>query len=122
MVKVLFDTNILIDFLKGLPEAQAELNLHPEKAISIVSWMEVMAGTIPSREGPTRAFLNRFEVIHLDQTVADAAASFRRDMRIKLPDAIIWGSAACHSLLIVTRNTKDFPADHPGVRVPYLLQ
>lgn len=122
MVKVLFDTNILIDFLRGFSEARAELNLHPEKAISIVTWMEIMAGANSAGEGPTRAFLNRFEIVHLDEAVAESAVSFRRDMRVKLPDAIIWASAACHSLLIVTRNTKDFPADHPGVRVPYQLQ
>ncbi len=37
----------------------------------------------------------------------------------RLPDAIIWATAREASALLVTRNTKDFPADVPGVRVPY---
>ena len=43
MVKALLDTNILIDFLRGIPAARDELNRHEEKAISVVTWMEVMA-------------------------------------------------------------------------------
>lgn len=35
MVKALFDTNILIDFFKGIPEAQIEFDEWPEKAISL---------------------------------------------------------------------------------------
>ena len=31
----------------------------------------------------------------------------------------IWATAQVHSMLLVSRNTKDFPADAPGVRVPY---
>jgi predicted nucleic acid-binding protein len=40
---------------------------------------------------------------------------------MRLPDAIIWASADVHSMLLVTRNTKDFPADLPGIRIPYML-
>ena len=43
----------------------------------------------------------------------------RKQRRIKLPDAIVWASAQVNSLLLVSRNVKDFPADEPGVRVPY---
>lgn len=121
MVKVLLDTNILIDFLKGIPEARSEIDLHAEKAISIISWMEVMAGAPPEHEALTRAFLGRFEIVPLDADIAEAAIAYRRDMGIKLPDAVIFASAARHSMLIVTRNTKDFPEQHPAVRVPYRL-
>ena len=41
MVKALFDTNILIDFLSGRPEARLEIDLHEERAISLVTGMEV---------------------------------------------------------------------------------
>jgi hypothetical protein len=46
----------------------------------------------------------------------------RQQRRIRLPDAIIWASAQEYSLLLVSRNTKDFPANEPGVRVPYKIQ
>ena len=45
----------------------------------------------------------------------------RRERRLKLPDALIWATARRHGSLLVTRNTKDFPKDDPGVRVPYSI-
>ena len=35
MVNVLFDTNILIDYLNGIEQAKAELNRHADKAIRL---------------------------------------------------------------------------------------
>ena len=121
MVKALVDTNILIDFLNGAPEARRELELYVDAAISIVTWMEVMVGASDGAIEPTRAFLSRFEVIGLDEQVAEAAVNLRRERRIKLPDAIVWASAQSQGRLLITRNTRDFPADDPGVRSPYSL-
>ena len=49
------------------------------------------------------------------------AVALRKEHGIRLPDAIIWASADVHALLLVTRNTKDFGTDRPGIRVPYKL-
>ena len=46
MVKALFDTNILIDFLRGVHAAREELGRYQLKAISLVTWMEVLVGAI----------------------------------------------------------------------------
>lgn len=37
MVKALFDTNVLIDYLNAVPAARAELRRYTEKAVSIVT-------------------------------------------------------------------------------------
>ncbi|WP_159712887.1 type II toxin-antitoxin system VapC family toxin [Geminicoccus flavidas] len=121
MVKALFDTNILIDHLNAVPEARAELRRYEAKAISIVTWMEVMVGAEPDLQAPTRGFLGGFEVIGIEERVAERAVKLRRSHRIRLPDAVIWATAQVHGLLLVTRNTRDFPADDPGVRAPYIL-
>jgi predicted nucleic acid-binding protein len=119
MVKALFDTNILIDYLNAIPEAREELNRYTDRAISIITWMEVMAGAEGRLEAPTRSFLDGFETIGLDARIAEKAVALRRERRIKLPDAVIWASAQVNGMLLVTRNTKDFPAGDPGVRAPY---
>jgi predicted nucleic acid-binding protein len=119
MVKALFDTNILIDYLNAVPEAREELNRYTERAISIVTWMEVMVGAEGRLEALTRGFLDGFETIGLDARIAEKAVSLRRGRRIKLPDAVIWASAHVNGMILVTRNTKDFPAGDPSVRVPY---
>jgi predicted nucleic acid-binding protein len=49
----------------------------------------------------------------------ERAVALNGDKRIKLPDAIIWATARTSDRLLMTRNTKDFAADEPGVRVPY---
>jgi predicted nucleic acid-binding protein len=121
MVKALFDTNILIDYLNAISQARDELNRYEERAISIITWMEVMVGTEGRLEAPTRAFLDGFEVIGLDTRVAERAVLLRREKRVKLPDAVIWASAQVNGMLLVTRNSKDFPVDDPGVRMPYGL-
>lgn len=121
MVKALFDTNILIDYLNAVPEARNELRRYESKSISLVTWMEVLVGAAPDREAATRSFLGTFEVLNIDRSVAERAVELRRSLRIRLPDAIVWATAQVHASLLVTRNTKDFPADHPGVYVPYRL-
>jgi predicted nucleic acid-binding protein len=121
MVKALFDTNILIDFLNAVSEARDELGRYSEKAISIITWMEVMIGTHAEVESRTRAFLDSFTVVELQSAIAERAVDLRRHHRMKLPDAIIWASADIHSMVLITRYTKDFPQGMPGVRIPYSL-
>jgi predicted nucleic acid-binding protein len=83
--------------------------------------MEVMVGASDELEAPTRAFLNAFDVVPIADDVAERAVTLRRKHNIRLPDAVVWASADVHSMLLVTRNTKDFGAEAPGIRVPYKL-
>jgi hypothetical protein len=121
MVKPLFDTNILIDFLNGIEAARTELANYEDPAISIISWMEVLVGASESDKDVTRGFLSGFQRIGLDEPVAEAAVALRQSHRVKLPDAIVWASAQVHGRLLVTRNERDFPAGDPGVRMPYRI-
>jgi predicted nucleic acid-binding protein len=118
-MKALFDTNILIDYLNGIPAAKKELDLYETRAVSIVTWMEVMCGGEQELADTTRAFLNRFTVIPITEAIAERAVTLRRERNLKLPDAIILASSLETGLLLVTRNTKDFDATLPGVRHPY---
>lgn len=122
MVKALFDTNILIDYLNAVPEARAELQRYAEKAVSIITWMEVMVGADRDLEAATRRFLSGFTILAVDEQIAERAVSLRRNHRIKLPDAVIWATAQVHAMLLVTRNVKDFPDGDPSVRAPYKLR
>ena len=56
MVKALFDTNILVDYLNAVPQARTELRRYEAKAVSIVTWMEVMVGATEDVEDTTRSF------------------------------------------------------------------
>jgi predicted nucleic acid-binding protein len=121
MVGALFDTNILIDHLNAVPQARKEIERFEGRAVSIITWMEVMVGASTDLVEPTRRFLEGFQVIALDDEIANRAVTLRRAHRIKLPDAVIWATAQTTGRILVTRNTKDFPTDDPGIREPYAL-
>lgn len=120
-MKALFDTNILIDYLKGISDAKDELASYQDRAISIITWMEVQVGTEPQEQAQVDNFLAQFSILPVDAQVSLKAVALRKKNSIKLPDAIIWATAQVSHRLLVTRNSKDFPATHPGVRVPYVL-
>ncbi|MGA3069896.1 MAG: type II toxin-antitoxin system VapC family toxin [Terracidiphilus sp.] len=119
--KVLFDTNILIDHLSGVDRAGAELRRYQDRAISIITWMEVMAGSNSEDESRIRAFLSAFRCLPVTTEVAERSFAVRRQRKLNLPDAIILATAETADRLLITRNTRDFPADDPGIRVPYQL-
>jgi len=119
-MKALFDSDILLDFLDGFAPAAKELARYEQPCISIISWMELMAGAKNFAEKETRrGFLNHFRIPPLSMEVAEEAAELRRKYRLKLPEAIIWATAITENCLLVSRNKKDFPANQPGVRFPY---
>ena len=119
-MKALFDTNILIDYLKGVEASQEEFGRYRHRLISIVTWMEVLAGAHDDAEADViHMFLRDFRIVEITRLVARDAVDIRRTRRCRLPDALIWASARSESALLVTRNTKAFPRDDPGVRVPY---
>ena len=118
---VLFDTCILLDYLRGIPQARAEADRHADRAISVISWMEVMAGSTAANEADARSFLLNFYILPVGADVAERAFTLRRSSKIKLPDAIIQATAEGAGRVLITRNTRDFPAGTPGVRIPYTI-
>jgi predicted nucleic acid-binding protein len=122
IMKAVFDTNILVDYLNGIPAANREMEHYEEITISIVTWMEVLAGADDAEEEAIiREFLSRFKVQPLEKAVAERAIKIRRQQKLKLPDAIIWATAKELGRILVTRNTKDFSEKDAGIRVPYKI-
>jgi predicted nucleic acid-binding protein len=119
-LNALLDSDILLDFLDGHAAAAREIARYHECCVSIISWMEILAGarTQPD-EDVRRGFLGHFRLVPLTAQVAEEAVKLRREYRLKLPDAIIWASAITENCLLVSRNTKHFPANRASVRFPY---
>ena len=99
----------------------AELAAHDVVRLSRVTWSEVLAGEPIASRSHVQYLMRGFVVIELDARIAAVAADVRHRRRIKLIDAFIYATAQVEGALLVTRNTKDFPPDMPGVRVPYIL-
>jgi predicted nucleic acid-binding protein len=119
-LNALIDSDVLLDFLDGDPAAAREIARYRECRVSIISWLELLAGAKTDADEEARhGFLAHFRLVPLTLNVAEEAIVLRRKYRLKFPDAIIWASAITENCLLVSRNTKDFPADQPGVRFPY---
>ena len=116
-----FDTNIVIDALNGVAEADDEYSRYERVLISRVTWMEVLIGA-EGDDTELRDFLeSHFEIIPLDLAVSETAVQLRREHRLRLPDAIIWAAARVNDAVLVTRNTKDFKPEWDGIHLPYTL-
>ncbi|MBI5946614.1 MAG: type II toxin-antitoxin system VapC family toxin [Chloroflexi bacterium] len=123
-VNAVFDSDVLIDYLSGLEAARETPEIYERWFISIVSFIEVLTGAdTPEEESTARDVLNGFEIVPISLEIAERAIALRRShRRLKTPDAIVWATAQqAQNCVLVTRNTKDFPADGPGIRVPYRL-
>lgn len=116
------DSDVLIDYFDGIPASAVELSRYETLLISRISWIEVLVGARTAEMSNLReSVLRQFKLVELDASIARAAISFRREHRLRLPDAIIWASARANHALLVTRNAKHFPRNHPGIRIPYAI-
>lgn len=84
-------------------------------------WTEVLAGELLEDRAPVQEALSHFETVEIDQRIALAAADIRHRTKMKLLDAYILATAQVNGAILITRNTKDFPAALPGIRIPYVI-
>ncbi len=85
-------------------------------------WVELLSKGSQPQLSEMETFIAGFGMDEIDTEIARRAAALRRERpRLKAPDAIILASAQMRGRILVTRNIKDFPANMPGIRVPYEL-
>lgn len=112
---MLLDTDVLIDFLRGQPEARDFIaSLPREVAVSAMTVAELHVGV---REGAERqaleAMLATFRILPLDDDTARQGGLLRRDYGkshgVGLNDALIAATAQRHALRLATLNIKHYP-------------
>ena len=118
---LLLDSNVIIDALNGIEDVVREVISDPEAVVSVVAWVEVLAGYRDGADAAARELLKTLTVADLSPAVLEETLSIRRATRLKLPDAIILATARVHGLTLSTRNTRDFDRNDPSVRIPYEL-
>jgi predicted nucleic acid-binding protein len=120
------DANILIDALLEHDPAQREIMRIAASGarmwVSRMAWIEVLSKGNDTVVREAINFLARFGLDEIDDEISLRAAAIRRERpRLKTPDAVILATAQIRGRVLITRNTKDFPAEMPGIRVPYTL-
>lgn len=125
MSRLLIDTDVLIDFLRGLEQAKDFIASLPEQAyVSAITVAELHVGV---RNGKERAvlteFLDTLDTIALDAETAANGGLLRRDYGkshgVGLNDALIAATAINKRLQLVTLNEKHCPMVK-NLLVPYL--
>jgi len=112
---MLFDTTILIDYLRGREEARNLFEAHGKKPnISVASTLELYAGVRTRRdEQRTEQLLSQSALLPLIHDIAKRAGVFVRLYQashgVASMDAIIAATAEHHGLRLATLNVKHFP-------------
>lgn len=118
-MRVLVDTNVIIDHLRGIPEATAYLrniqNGELSGVLSVVSITELFAAPQMTKEDvrTIEEVLQLFDkVVEVDPTIARTAgellAAHHKSSSLDPVDALIASTAIHSDALLVTRNEKHF--------------
>lgn len=113
MSNALLDSNIIIDHLNDIDQATTYLGTLPDWSISSLTVYEVLSGCTGERSNQyskARQFFDYCNVISIDSTIAEVAASFQRKTgaKRKMADFLIAATAIHHGMKLATRNPADF--------------
>lgn len=114
-IKYIWDTNTVIYYLQQQYPPPAEkfidkLVIEAPPVISAITEIELLCWKSATENDikVLRSFIEDVLVIELEQTIKYKTAEIRKKYNIKLPDAIIAGTALVYELSLISRNTKDF--------------
>jgi len=112
---LIFDTDVLIDYLRGLPVAVRFLESRTEPlCISVISIAELFAGVRDEREKQAmKGFIEAFTVIDVGSGIAGQGGLLKqrygKSSDIGLADALIGATALSTGARLVTCNRKHYP-------------
>ncbi len=124
MNAMLIDTDVLIDFLRGLEPAKNFVADLPDQVyVSVITVAELHVGVRNGKERTSLTeLLDTFEIISLDAYLAAEGGLLRRDYGkshgVGLNDALIAATAIKNRLQLVTLNAKHYPTIK-NMLVPY---
>jgi len=108
-LKLLLDTNVIIDFLKQNSAAVdlSSLFLQHECFTSVIVKLELLKypDITPDEEHTVLEFLRLVPVISLNETIENETIALSRATKLKLPDAIIGATAIAYGAEVVTRDS-----------------
>ena len=99
---ILLDTNAIIYFLNGKFLLDNEYNIFT----SIISEIELLCypKITSEEENIIKDFLNSINIINLDNYIKNETILLKKEISIKLPDAIILATAKTNNLILLTQD------------------
>jgi hypothetical protein len=115
-----FDTALVIDYLRGVKRALEAFAQYPDRAITVGTWVEVMTEAPPRLEPQTREFLRGFERLAINEAIADRAlALIQQHPALDIGHAIPWATAQINSAVYVSVSLPRLAGPDATVYVPY---
>jgi hypothetical protein len=120
MTAAVFDTALVVDYLRGAKRALEAFAQFPDRAITVGTWVEVMTEAPPRLEPQTREFLRGFERLAINEAIADRALELiQQHGHLDIQHAMAWATAQINSSVYVTIDFPRLVAPDPTVYVPY---
>jgi hypothetical protein len=113
----IFDTDIIIDYLKGIEEAKECLGSTPqnERCLTSITFMELLWGARNKKEIveiKEFVYLNFKEVVHIDEISSRKAVElierYAKSHGLEIADALIAAIAMTKTAIVHTGNIDDF--------------
>jgi hypothetical protein len=115
MPRVLFDTDIIIDFLrgnKGAKKVMSSIKDEDMPCCSVITVAEIRAGMRETEEQVTMSLLGSLDILSIDKNIAQIAGDLKRKTRqqqLELDDCFIAATAIIHQAILITHNPKHYP-------------
>jgi len=115
--RILIDTDILIDHLRGSKNIAAIINSSSGNTpfISVISLAEIYSFLFIQEYQIMDELLNMITIINVDDIIAKTAGKYRmeyiKSCHLTVPDALIAATAKINRAALVTKNTRHFPMD-----------
>lgn len=102
---LLLDTNVVLYFLGGRLTTALPEGVY---AVSVITEIELLSypSLTSSEETQIRAFLAQISVIALEAAIKELTITFRKDYRLRLPDAVIAATAKHLTATLLTNDTR----------------
>ena len=119
-MSALFDTSLLLDYLNGVREAAEVCESHKHRAITVLTWAEILAAAPAGVSAETREFLRGFERLATNEAIADRALELTLKYKaLTLRHALPWATAESNRLVYVTVDAPLSISRASGILVPY---
>ncbi|MBM4134865.1 MAG: type II toxin-antitoxin system VapC family toxin [Nitrospira sp.] len=115
MSKIVLDTDVLIDLLRGREAVRRFLREITNQSVpccSVISVAELYAGMRPEEQVTTANLLDGLVVLPVTREIAELAGHFKRrtkSRKLELADCLIAATALVEGASVATGNAKDYP-------------
>ena len=122
--KYLIDTDVIIDFFRGVDQAVNFIKSHSEEiALSVITIAELYAGVKEGDEcKDLEDFLDLFPILTVTADIAKTGGLYKRDFAgshgVGLADGLMAATAKNHDVDLKTLNIKHYPM-LKGLKAPY---